>query len=169
MRGRFRGGGSRETGKPGSWSKTKVEDIAVDFDPRSFLDEYAAAYNTRDRMRLGALFALGDPRFSVYEEFSGELMNGNYYGWALCSVVDARGEMSFELVKSDRFGDFALVHAIQTIASGKREPRSGEGTVRATLWISLAEESPRIVSAHFSSMMLCFPKRATILPFRKSG
>jgi hypothetical protein len=142
---------------------------AMEFDTGRFLAEYAAAYNARDPRRLCELFALDDPRFSVFEEFSGELIGGSVYGGMLDSVADACGEMSFELLSSHRFGEFRLVYAIQRVAPRKGDPGAGEGSIRATLWISLAGTRPKIVSAHFSSMMLCFPKRATVLPVRKSG
>lgn len=128
------------------------------FDADRFLAEYAAAYNARDRKRLGELFALDDPRFSVFEEFSGELISGDSYRGILESVADARVEMSFELLTSDRFGEYALVHAIQRLAARKGDRGAGEGSMRATLWISLSRTRPKLGSAHFSSMMLCFPQ-----------
>lgn len=122
------------------------------FDPELFLGRYAEAFNARDPDSLRSFFALEDPRFSVFEDFSGKLLDGPSYGVILESVFDATGEMSFELLRCDTFGDLATVHAIQKIVDPDEEGQFGEVLIRATLLVSLANGEPAIVSAHFSTL-----------------
>lgn len=120
------------------------------FDPQIFLTEYADAYNARDPEALRAYFALDDPRFAVFEDYSGKLFDGEDYGAILEGAFDATAEMSFELLRCDRFGDFAVVHAIQKIEEQDEEEGIAEALIRATLWVSVAGEAARIVTAHYS-------------------
>ncbi len=122
----------------------------MDFDPQAFLSRYADAYNSRDPEALQSFFALDDPRFAVFEDYSGELFDGEGYGVVLESVFDATAEMEFDLLRSDRFGIFAVVHAIQKLAERDEEEGIGEALIRATLWVDVAGENPRIVTAHYS-------------------
>jgi len=85
------------------------------FDPDRFLTRYADAYNGRDPEKLRTFFALDDPRFAVFEDFSEDLFDGETYAAILEGAFDASGEMSFELLRCDRFDDFAIIHAIQKI------------------------------------------------------
>ena len=50
------------------------------FDPEMFLARYADAYNSRDPETLRSFFALEDPRFAVFEDFSEKLFDGETYG-----------------------------------------------------------------------------------------
>lgn len=132
------------------------------FDPEAFLARYADAYNARDPESLRSFFALEDPRFAVFEDFSEKLFDGEAYGVILEAAFDATGEMAFELLRCDTFGDFATVHAIQKIVDVDEEGGIGEALIRATLLVSLAGVEPRAVSAHFSSLpasdeACCFP------------
>ena len=124
------------------------------FDPDRFLTEYADAFNARDPEKLRLLFALDDPRFAVFEDFSKDLFDGETYGAILEGAFDASGEMSFELLRCDRFGDFAIVHAIQKLVDEDEEDVNMyvEALVRATFWITLSGERARIVAAHLSSL-----------------
>ena len=122
------------------------------FDPEMFLARYADAYNSRDPEALRTFFALEDPRFAVFEDFSGKLFDGEAYGVILESVFDATGEMGFELLRCDTFGDFATVHAIQKIVDRDEEGEIAEVFIRATLLVSLAGEGPKVASAHFSTV-----------------
>jgi hypothetical protein len=122
----------------------------MDFDPQTFLSRYADAYNSRDPEALQSFFALDDPRFAVFEDYSGELFDGEGYGVVLESVFDATAEMEFDLLRSDRFGKFAVVHAIQKLAERDEEEGIDEALIRATLWVDVAGENPRIVTAHYS-------------------
>lgn len=122
------------------------------FDPQMFLTRYADAYNARDPETLRSFFALEDPRFGVFEDFSGELFDGETYSAILESVFDATGEMTFELLRCDRFGDFGVVHAIQKIAEEDEDDGIAEADIRATLWVDLSDAGVRIVSAHFSNL-----------------
>jgi ketosteroid isomerase-like protein len=122
----------------------------MEFDPQIFLTEYADAYNARDPEALRAFFALEDPRFAVFEDYSGKLFDGDDYGAILEGAFDATAEMSFELLRCDRFGDFAVVHAIQKIEEWDEEEGIAEALIRATLWVSVAGEALRIVTAHYS-------------------
>jgi len=122
----------------------------MEFDPQIFLTEYADAYNARDPEALRAFFALEDPRFAVFEDYSGKLFDGEDYGAILEGAFDATAEMSFELMRCDRFGDFAVVHAIQKIEERDEEEGIAEALIRSTLWVSVAGEAPRIVTAHYS-------------------
>ena len=126
----------------------------MSFDPGRFLTRYADAFNGRDPEKLRTLFALDDPRFAVWEDYSGELFDGETYGVILEGAFDATGEMSFELLRSDRFDDFATLHVVQKIVD---EGEEGEGVfaealIRATLWIALSGEAARVVVAHFSAL-----------------
>ena len=125
------------------------------FDPDRFLTQYADAFNGRDPERLRTIFALEDPRFAVFEDYSEELFDGETYGVVLEGAFDASGEMSFELLRCDRFGDFAIIHAIQKLVDEDEEDTNVfvEALIRATMWITLSgERSARIVAAHFSSL-----------------
>jgi len=138
-------------------------------DAQQFLAELAKAYNDRNPKRLCSLFALDDPRFCIFEEFSGELLHAWGYGQILSTVEEATGTMSFEVLDSCRYGDYLLVHAIQRIEDHPGRPNQEESIIRVTLFLSLQGGHPRILSGHFSSMMLCFPKRETVLRWRRVG
>ncbi len=120
------------------------------FDPEMFLARYADSFNSRDPEALRSFFALEDPRFSVFEDYSEKLFDGETYGVVLEGVFDASGEMSFELLRCDTFGDLATVHAIQKFVDTNDEGVVGEALIRATLVVSLAGGESRVVSAHFS-------------------
>jgi hypothetical protein len=122
----------------------------MNFDPQVFLSQYADAYNARDPEALRSFFALEDPRFAVFEDYSGKLFDGGDYGVILEAAFDATAEMSFELLRCDRFGDFAAVHAIQKVEERSEEEGIAEALIRATLWVSVAGGTPRIVTAHYS-------------------
>ena len=124
------------------------------FDPDMFLVRYADAFNARDPETLRTFFALDDPRFAVFEDFSGDLFDGETYSAILEAAFDATGEMSFELLRSDRFGDFAVIHAIQKLVDEDEEEAGGplEALIRATMWVAVSSGEGRIVSAHFSSL-----------------
>lgn len=141
----------------------------MDFDPGKFFMNLSDAYNARDRERLGSMFALEDPRFCIFEEFSGELLYAEDYRGILSLAGEATGVMSFEVLDSRMYGEFALVHAIQKVHDSTAEPGKEESHVRATFLISVREGEPCILSGHFSSMMLCFPKRETAIRWRKLG
>jgi hypothetical protein len=128
------------------------QESRMSFDVPSFLAAYADAYNQRDPERMRSLFALDDPRFAVFEDFSGELFDGELYGVMLESAFDATGTMSFELLRSDEFGDFTVVHAIQKLVEQDEEEGLLEAIIRATLWIGLSDGKPHVVAAHFSSL-----------------
>lgn len=136
---------------------------------RKFLEELADAYNSRNPKALSAFFALDDPRFRIFEEFSGELMNSWGYAQILSMVEEATGTMSFELLDSCRYGDFLLLHAIQRIEESPPRKEREESIVRVTLFLSLQGGYPKILSGHYSSMMLCFPKRETVIRWRGMG
>jgi hypothetical protein len=123
------------------------------FDPDRFLTHYSDAFNARDPEKLRSFFALDDPRFAVFEDYSEELFNGETYGVLLEGAFDATGEMSFELLRCDSFGDFAIIHTIQKIVDEDEEDEGVfvEAHVRATMWVVLSEERARVVAAHFSS------------------
>jgi hypothetical protein len=122
----------------------------MEFDPQTFLNEYAEAFNARDPEVLRSFFALDDRRFAVFEDYSGKLFDGSDYSAILESVFDATASMSFELLRSDRFGEFAVVHAMQRIEESDEEEGISEARIRATLWVSILGPTPRIVTAHFS-------------------
>lgn len=122
------------------------------FDPEMFLARYADAFNARDPEALRSFFALDDARFAVFEDFSEKLFDGDTYGIILEAVFDATGEMTFELLRCDTFGDYATVHAIQKIVDKEDAGAIVEALIRATILISLAGREPRIVSAHFSAL-----------------
>ena len=122
------------------------------FDPEMFLAGYAGAYNARDPETLRSFFALKDPRFAVFEDFSEKLFDGETYSAILEAAFDATGEMTFELLRCDTFGEFATVHAIQKIVDAEEAGDVVEAVIRATLLVSLAGEEPRVVSAHFSAL-----------------
>ncbi len=122
------------------------------FDPELFLARYAESYNARDPEGLRSFFALEDPRFSVFEDYSEKLFDGQAYDLVLEGTFDAAGEMSFELLRCDTFGEFATVHAIEKLAGTDEEGGAAEILIRATLLVSLASGKSRIVSAHFSAL-----------------
>jgi hypothetical protein len=124
----------------------------VRFDPDRFLMCYADAFNGRDPEKLRTFFALDDPRFAVFEDISKDLFNGDSYGALLEGAFDATGEMSCELLRCDRFGDFAIIHAIQKIVDEDNEDEGVivEARIRATMWVILSGEEARVVAAHFS-------------------
>ena len=124
------------------------------FDPDMFLTRYADAFNARDPEKLRTFFALDDPRFAVFEDFSKDLFDGETYGAILEGTFDASGEMSFELLRCDRFGDLAIIHALQKIVD-EEEKGAGvleESLVRATMWVTVPGEKARVVVAPFSSL-----------------
>jgi len=134
---------------------------------RQFLVNLANAYNQRDPVAYCSCFALDDPRFCLFEEFSGDLLYAWAYAQILTSVEEATGTMSFELLDSSRYGEFSLIHAIQRISHSHRRRRSDDAVIRATLFLSHQGGKYRILSGHFSSMMLCFPKQETVIRWRK--
>ena len=123
------------------------------FDPDRFLTYYSDAFNARDPEKLRSFFALDDPRFAVFEDISEELFNGDSYGAVLEGAFGATGEMSFELLRCDSFGDFAIIHAIQNIVDEDEEDEGVfvEARIRATMWVVMSGERARVVAAHFSS------------------
>ncbi|MFA6148419.1 MAG: hypothetical protein WC899_09435 [bacterium] len=122
------------------------------FDAQGFLDRYAEAYNDRDPEGMRTFFALTDERFAVFEDFTGDLIDGGSYSAMLEAAFDATGRMSFELLRSDDFGGVAVLHAIQKIAFEDEEEGIGEARIRATLWVKTGEDAARVVSAHFSAV-----------------
>lgn len=124
------------------------------FDPDRFLMHYADAFNGRDPERLRTFFALDDSRFAVFEDYSEELLDGETYDVILEGAFDATGEMSFDLLRCDRFGDFAIIHAVQRIVDEEEEEDHAtvESRSRATMWVAISEEGARVVAAHFSAM-----------------
>jgi hypothetical protein len=122
------------------------------FDPDRFLTHYADAFNGRDPEKLRAFFALDDPRFAVFEDFSEELIDGETYGVVLEGAFDATSEMSFDLLRCDRFGDFAIIHAIQKVVDehGGDEGVFMEAKIRATMCVLLSGEEAQVIAAHFS-------------------
>ena len=130
--------------------KTWDNAVPMTFDPNVFLEKYADAYNARDPEALRSFFALEDQRFAVFEDYSGKLFDGADYGVILEAAFDATAEMSFELLRCDRFGDFAVVHAIQKLEERDEVEGIAEALIRATLWVSVSIEEPRIVTAHYS-------------------
>ena len=121
------------------------------FDAQDFLDRYAAAYNARNPEGMRVFFDLSDPRFAVFEDFTGELIDGDGYSAMLEALFDATGRMSFELLRCDDFGGVAVVHALQKIVLQDEEEGIGEARIRATLWVKVDGAEPRVVSAHFSA------------------
>lgn len=123
------------------------------FDADRFLARFADAYNGRDPEALREFFALDDPRFAVFEDFSDELLDAEAYGAVLEGVFDATGEMSFELLRADRFGEFVVIHGVQEITDEDEETAEPfEARLRATLWVAVSGDAGRIVSAHFSAV-----------------
>ncbi len=122
------------------------------FDAERFLDRYAGAYNDRDPEGMRAFFDLSDPRFAVFEDFTGELIDGEAYSAMLEAAFDATGRMSFDLLRCDDFGGMAVLHAIQRVSFEDEEEGIGEARIRATLWIKTGEGVPRVVSGHFSAV-----------------
>ena len=125
------------------------------FDPVGFLNAYAAAYNSRDPEAMRGFLALEDPRFAVFEDFSGELLNGSTYNAMLESVADSTGEMSFDLLRSDRFGDLVLIHGYQHLKAPGEDPAEEAGvawSIRTTMLLTVSGESPKIVAGHFSAI-----------------
>lgn len=133
----------------------KESEHTMSFDPVAFLNGYSDAYNARDPEAMRSFLATDDPRFAIFEDFSGDLLDGQTYRAMLESVADSTGEMSFDLIRCDRFGDFALLHGFQHLrARPGEEEEEGYGTlsIRATMWIALDGAAPRIVGGHFSSI-----------------
>jgi hypothetical protein len=124
----------------------------MNFDPQEFLLQYADAYNARDPEALRSCFALEDPRFGIFEDYAGVLFDGETYGAVLEAAFDATAEMSFELLRCDRFDDFAVIHAIQKLSDRDDEEGIAEALIRATLWVSISHGPPRIVTGHFSRL-----------------
>ncbi len=122
------------------------------FDPELFLARYAETYNARDPEGLRSFFALEDPRFSVFEDYSEKLFDGEAYRLVREGAFDATDEMSFELLRCDTFGELATVHAIEKLVGANEEGEVSELLVRATLLVSLAGDESLIVSAHFSAL-----------------
>ena len=122
------------------------------FDAQGFLERYAGAYNDRSPEGMRDFFDLSDARFAIFEDFTGELIDGEAYSAMLEAAFDATGRMSFELLRCDDFGGIAVLHAIQRIAFEDGEDGIGEARIRATLWIKTGEDAPRVVSAHFSAV-----------------
>src|SRR3972149_7766648 len=114
----------------------------MDVEPQGFLAQYADAYNARDPETLRSFFMLDDPRFGVFEDYAGVLFDGETYGVILESTFDATAEMSFELLRCDRFDGFAVGHAIQKMAERDEEEGIGEILVRATMWGSITGDAP---------------------------
>jgi hypothetical protein len=129
-----------------------VKGRIMGFDAQGFLDRYAGAYNERDPEGMRTFFDLADERFAVFEDFTGELIDGLAYSAMLEAAFDATGRMSFELLRCDDFGGVAVLHAIQRIVLDDVEEGIGEARIRATLWIKTGEDAPRVVSAHFSAV-----------------
>jgi hypothetical protein len=139
------------------------------FEARTFLADLSYAYNVHDLKTFRSFFALDDPRFCIFEEFSGELIYAGDYERILSFAEEATGAMSFEVLDSRVYGDFALVHALQKIEDPAAWPGKKESVIRVTLFLTMREGTPRILSGHFSSMMLCFPKTETVIRFRNLG
>ncbi|MGZ8429986.1 MAG: YybH family protein [Candidatus Deferrimicrobiaceae bacterium] len=122
------------------------------FDAQAFLDRYALAYNDRDPEGMRLFFDLSDSRFGVFEDFTGDLIDGEGYSAMLEAAFDATGRMSFELLRCDDFGGIAVLHAIQRVVLEDVEEGTGEARIRASLWIKTDGDRPRVVSAHFSAV-----------------
>ena len=122
------------------------------FDPDSFLTRYADAFNGRDPEKLRTFFALEDPRFAVFDEYTERFFDGETYAAILEEAFDATEEMSFELLRCDRFGDFAIIHANQKIIdeAGEHEGFLIESRSRASMWVTLSGGEPRVVAARFA-------------------
>jgi hypothetical protein len=132
-------------------TSTKQAGGTMGFDAQAFLERYAGAYNNREPEGLRGFFALSDPRFAVFEDFTGELIEGEAYSAMLEAAFDAKGRMSFELLRCDDFGGVAVIHALQMILLEGGAEEAGEARIRATLWVKTDGDAPRIVSAHFSA------------------
>src|SRR5512139_2062127 len=115
------------------------------FDAQGFLDRYAASYNARDPEGMRSFFDLSDPRFAVFEDFTGELIDGDGYSAMLEAAFDASGRMSFDLLRCDDFVGVALLHAVQRIVFEDVEEGLGEARIRATLWVKTDTGGPRVV------------------------
>jgi hypothetical protein len=61
------------------------------FDAQGFLDRYAGAYNHRDPEGMRTFFDLSDGRFAVFEDFTGDLIDGEAYSAMLEAAFDATG------------------------------------------------------------------------------
>ena len=133
------------------------------FEARTFLADLSYAYNVHDLETFLSFFALDDPRFCIFEEFSGELLYAGDYERILSLVEGATGAMSFEVLDSRVYGNFALLHALQKVEDPTAGPGKEETVIRVTLFLTLRGGAPRILSGHFSSMMLCFPKAETVI------
>ncbi len=122
------------------------------FDAQGFIDRFAKAYNDRNPDGMRDLFALSDPRFAVFEDFTAELIDAEAYSAMLEAAFDATGEMTFELLRCDDFGGAAVLHALQRVRFEDAEEGGGEARIRATLWVRTDGDAPRIVSGHFSAV-----------------
>jgi hypothetical protein len=145
------------------------ERYAMVFDGGKFLSDIAEAYNARDAKWMQSFFALDDDRFRIFEEFSGYLLSGEDFKRILSLAEEATGVMFFEELDCRVYGEYALLHAIQRVV-GKTDGKGSEETrIRATLFVSIGDRPPRILTGHFSSMMLCFPKRETVIRWPRLG
>jgi hypothetical protein len=63
-----------------------------------------------------------------------------------------RPTASFDLLRCDRFGDFAIIHAIQKVVDedGGEEGVFMEAKIRATMCVRLSGEEAQVIAAHFS-------------------
>ncbi len=125
---------------------------SVPFDACRFLGQLAQAYDSRDPGRLRALLALEDPRFAVFEGCSGELFDGDTYAAILDTPAEGGGRMSFELLRCERYGEHAVLHAIQRIVGGEGGREVSETVSRATMWVAAYGETPRVYAAHFTAV-----------------
>lgn len=141
----------------------------MEFEARTFLANLSYAYNVHDLETFRSFFALDDPRFCIFEEFSGELLYAADYERIVSLSEEATGAMSFEVLDSRVYGDFVLIHAIQKIEDPTAGPGREESVIRVTLFLTLRGGTPQILSGHFSSMMLCFPKRETVIRWPRLG
>jgi hypothetical protein len=121
----------------------------MEFDAAAFLERYAAAYNDRSPAAMREILAVDDPRFAIFDNFAGGLIDGPTYSEELEYLADAEGKMAFDLIREDRVGDAVLVHGLQRV---ELEDDEGplEAIVRATLLVDVAGGSPRILTAHLS-------------------
>src|SRR3990172_9431086 len=78
------------------------------FDPDMFLTRYADAFNARDPEKLRTFFALDDPRFAVFEDFSKDLFDGETYAAILGGTFRPSGGVSFGPAGCRPFGRFAI-------------------------------------------------------------
>jgi len=99
------------------------------FDAQGFIDRFAKAYNDRNPDGMRDLFALSDPRFAVYEDFTAELIDAEAYSAMLEAAFDATGNMTFDLLRCDDFGGTAVLHALQRIRLEDAEEEIGRAHV----------------------------------------